>query len=75
MKKRVSKDKIISKRSFKDLFVKEGEMEDLKHAWNNMPEDVTTEEKLIFIEVIEKTIRLYNKCRDLYREEEKMSRN
>lgn len=39
-------------------------LETLESAWNNLPHDMTAEERLIFIEIAEKVVKVYHKIKD-----------
>jgi len=54
----------------------QGEMiYNLERAWNDLPDDVTFEERILFIELVEKLVKSYRRYRFLHDEEEALSKN
>jgi len=76
MKKKVLTDRVISNKTlFKDTYSEENDIDMLENAWNSMPEDVTDEERAMFVEIMERTLKLYHKCKKMYASEEAKNKN
>ena len=64
--KRKNTDKVVSRKTFykeRPDNTPENDMDVLERAWNSLPEDITEDERAVFIEILERTIKLYNKCK------------
>lgn len=59
----------------KPVLYEDGDFDVLKSAWNKLPEDLTSEERMIFIEFIEKAIKSYNLWKRLTDKEEASRKN
>lgn len=70
-------DKVISRKTlFKDNnFFEENDIDMLENAWNSMPDDVTDEERAMFVEIMERTLKLYHKCKKMYKDESSREKN
>lgn len=74
--KRKNKVRLSKKEKVKKEFqVTESSLDFLNDAWNNLPYDVTVEEKIIFIEITERILKAYNKIREVAANEELMKKN
>lgn len=70
------KEKLISsKLIFKEFGFDKSDIEMIRSTWNNMPEDMTSDERMMFIELVEKTIKVFNNTKQLHNEEEKKNLN
>lgn len=70
------KEKFISsKLIFKEFGFDKSDIEMIRKSWNNMPEDMTSDERMMFIELIEKTIKVFYKTKQLYNEEQRKNLN
>lgn len=43
--------------------------ETLNSAWNDLPTDITAEERLLFIEIVARFVKLYDKMEEVYEED------
>lgn len=73
---RKKKTKIIFRRNTVKRIVSEnGDLDMLKSSWNNMPDDYTAEERMLFLDFVEKTIGAYKIWKQLNSEEERNNKN
>lgn len=72
MKKKILiRNKLLTRPYIKEIVDMDKNILDcLKKAWNNLPDDVTSDERMLFIELIEKTLRLYRNAQGAFNEED-----
>jgi hypothetical protein len=78
MKKKILTDRVISKKTVfnnDNNSFEENDIDMLENAWNSMPDDVTDEEREMFVEIMERTLKLYHKCKKMYSYEESKNKN
>lgn len=75
-KNKLLTDRIISRKTLlKDNSFEENDIDILENAWNSMPDDVTDEERAMFVEIMERTLKMYHKCKKMYSEDEAGEKN
>lgn len=75
-KSRKDRDIFIKRESsIKNFDFRTSDLSLIRNAWENLPRDVTTEERMMFMEVTEKVLRVNSMIGNIYFDKKKNSKN